>query len=136
VCADETNYKVSKYFDEEENGLKQDWGKYTCWCNPPYQDPMPWIEKAEEAAHLGATVVMLLPVDTSTAWFRAAFYGADEIVFLMPRVRFIGAPGSPRWANMLCIWKPTTVGFCRTAPTVHHWSWKQGGVSEPEAEDL
>lgn len=136
VCADEQNYKVSKYFDEEEDGLKRNWEQFVCWCNPPYQDPHPWIIKASAEAYDGATTVMLLPVDTSTRWFEEVFYAADEIIFLKPRVRFVGSPGSPRWANMLCIWQPRVKGLLRTAPVVHHWNWKEGEVSDPETGEL
>lgn len=136
VCADETNYKVKSYFDKDDDGLKQSWGSFTCWCNPPYSDPLPWIEKAESESYKGdPTTVMLLPVDTSTKWFEQAFYSADEIIFLSPRVRFVGAPGSPRWANMLVVWHPHVKGMCRTAPVVHHWNWKEGEVESDLAYD-
>lgn len=135
VCADEVNHKVARYFDLEADGLEQSWKEYTCWCNPPYSDPIPWVQKAWHEAETGATVVMLLPVDTSTEWFAEIFRAADEIVFLRPRVRFIGAPGSPRWANMLCVFYPQVEGFTHTAPTVHHWNWKEGTVErDPETE--
>jgi phage N-6-adenine-methyltransferase len=136
VCADETNRKCKHYFDEARDGLKQNWKHYVCWCNPPYKDPLSWIHKAEDSALRGATVVMLLPVDTSTYWFKEIMYSAYEIIFLNPRVRFIGAPGSPRWANMLVVWKPHAKGMTRTTPMVHHWCWKEGEVSDAEAEDV
>lgn len=130
VCADEQNHKTHRYFTEEVDGLKQNWGEYTCWCNPPYQDPMPWVMKAGEQRFLQARTVMLLPVDTSTKWFEQVFCSADEIIFLQPRVRFVGSPGSPRWANMLCVWHPYTAGLMRTAPIIHLWRWKEGSISE------
>lgn len=136
VCANESNHKVQRYFNEAADGLKSDWGRYVCWCNPPYNNPMPWVTKAREAAGNGAKVVMLLPVDTSTMWFEEVYMSANEIIFLKPRVRFVGSPGSPRWANMLCVWEPHVPGLMRTAPMVHHWDWKEGALSDNEAEDM
>lgn len=42
------------------------------WCNPPYSDIRPWVEKAWRETGLGtaATVVMLLPARTDAPWWR------------------------------------------------------------------
>ena len=51
VCADESNFKVSKYFDKSVDGLSQDWTKDCCWMNPPYGREIPkWVRKAAETA--------------------------------------------------------------------------------------
>ena len=50
------------------NGLEVSWGHRT-YVNPPYSNPLPWVEKAIEESKKGKTIIMLLNVDTSTKWF-------------------------------------------------------------------
>lgn len=67
------------------------------WCNPPYSSPLKtrFVAKAAKEAWEGrCTVVMLLPVDTSTAWWhdfvepvRKGLVPGD-VVFLRGRLRF------------------------------------------------
>ena len=35
-CSSDTNAKCPKYYTEQDNGLKQDWGGEVVFCNPPY----------------------------------------------------------------------------------------------------
>jgi site-specific DNA-methyltransferase (adenine-specific) len=70
------------------DGLKVEWGKSN-YVNPPYANKTPWILKAIEESRKGKTVVMLLPVDTSTRWFHDLILTyADEIRFIRGRLRF------------------------------------------------
>jgi phage N-6-adenine-methyltransferase len=139
VCASAGNRKCDNYFgldhakETRRDGLTASWDGLTCWCNPPYNDPMPWVRKAAfEAyqAHVGATTVMLLPVDTSTKWFTEVFLYADEIWFLTPRVKFVYAQGSPRWANMVVVFRPHPVGMAKASPSVKLWKWKYADKTE------
>ena len=41
VCASDWNAKCEKYFTEEDNALKQNWGKNVCFMNPPYGTLLP-----------------------------------------------------------------------------------------------
>lgn len=133
VAAQGYNAKCDAYFgpdhvkEEKRDGLKASWEGMTCWCNPPYSDPLPWVEKAAvESSQHGATVVMLLPVDTSTLWFRTGFATAEEIWFMYPRVKFENAEGSPRWANMIMIWRPKVYGTCHNwYPKCGLWKWNE-----------
>lgn len=36
ACATRANAKCARFFSPEEDGLTQDWGGETVWCNPPY----------------------------------------------------------------------------------------------------
>lgn len=51
------------------DGLTQPWGlDEVVWCNPPFSDIKPWVEKAHNAA---CTVVMLLPANrTEQPWWQ------------------------------------------------------------------
>ena len=70
VCADKTNHKVEKYYDEQDNGLIQPWAPYRCWMNPPYGRVIGhWMKKAYDESQLGALVVCLVPARTDTKWW-------------------------------------------------------------------
>ena len=63
VCAIAENTKCETYFTPDIDGLKQDWGRNICWCNPPYGNTVvKWCKKAVESAKNGATVVLLIPL--------------------------------------------------------------------------
>lgn len=87
VAAEPVNAKAINYYTKEQNGLASPWDAFgnDVFCNPPYDDIMPWVEKAvaecKRAKHL--TVCMVLPNDISTAWFRHACINAAEIVNLI-----------------------------------------------------
>lgn len=71
VCAEPCTAKCESYISFEQNALVQGWetsGK--AYCNPPYSNPMPWVQKAIEEKDKGVTTCMLLPADVSTKWFR------------------------------------------------------------------
>jgi hypothetical protein len=82
------------------------------YCNPPYCDPAPWVLRASLATLTGESelIVMLLPVDTSTEWFRAIWDTAAELLLLHRRLRYTTAgkaglmPTSPaRFASFLAL---------------------------------
>lgn len=54
VCATAENAKCKKYFTKEQDGLKQDWGNETVWCNPPYGRTIgDWILRCYEFSRGG-----------------------------------------------------------------------------------
>ena len=73
------------------DGLKIEWGKSN-YVNPPYNriDKPKFIEKAFEEYNKGKTIVMLLPVSTSTKVFHEIILPHAEIRFLKGRVSFEG----------------------------------------------
>ena len=77
--------------DMSWNGLEVEWGKIN-FVNPPYsrKSKEAFINKAYEEYKKGKTVVMLLPVSTSTKIFHDIIYPNCEIRFLKGRVKFEG----------------------------------------------
>jgi len=51
-----------------QNGLDIEWPNRT-FVNPPYSNPLPWVEKAIKSNEKGSTVAMLLKHDSSTKWY-------------------------------------------------------------------
>lgn len=91
VCASDWNKKHENYFNEEQDGLTQDWGNNVCWMNPPYGKVLnDWMKKAYES---NTTVVCLVPSATDTAWWHD-YAMKGEIRFLRGRPRFVTPEGT------------------------------------------
>lgn len=96
VASTDQNAKCERHFTKEQDGLKQEWGSVTVWCNPPYGRQLPaWVKKCYEESKNGSTVVMLIPARTDTRWFHDYIYGQAEIRFIKGRLYFAqdGTPG-------------------------------------------
>ncbi len=108
VCATRENTKCRRFFSPEQDGLSQPWGGEICWCNPPYgREVGKWVGKAlNESIWNGATVVMLLPARTDTAWFHKYIYGKAEVRFLKGRLKFGGAKNSAPFPSMIAVFRP------------------------------
>lgn len=94
VAASASNTKLPRYYTIDENGLDQSWAGERVWCNPPYSNIRPWVEKAH--AEQGADwIVMLLPANrTEQAWWQDLVEpyrdqdGRLSVEFLRGRLRF------------------------------------------------
>jgi len=103
VCATADNAKCKRYFTPDDDGLSQDWGRETCWMNPPYgREIGEWIRKAYES---NALVVALLPARTDTKWFHNYIYEKASIRFIKGRIRFVGATSGAPFPSMVVIWR-------------------------------
>ena len=110
VCASDWNAKCEKYFTEEQDALKQDWGNNICWMNPPYGKVlMQWIEKAFQSSLNGADVVCLVPSATDLEWWHK-FAMKGEIKFIRSRPRFVTKEG--KWQQTF---SPSTIVIFRHA---------------------
>lgn len=106
-CATKDNAKCKRYFTKDENGLAQDWGGCSVFCNPPYgRSIASWVEKCwSESRKQNTLVVALLPARTDTKWFHEYIYNKAEIVFLRGRLKFGDGKNSAPFPSMLAIWK-------------------------------
>jgi DNA N-6-adenine-methyltransferase (Dam) len=68
------------------DGLQLDWNGQVVFCNPPWSDIMPWVNKALTSKCL---TVFLLPARTDTAWFHKLYASRAVIRFFRKRVHFI-----------------------------------------------
>nr|CBA74512.1 phage DNA methyltransferase [Arsenophonus nasoniae] len=102
--------------------MKCDWNSDgAIFCNPPYSNIKPWVNKAaEQCRKQKQTIVMLLPSDTSTAWFYEGLNTADEIRFITEgRLLFVsaetgeqGTSGNSK-GSVLFIWRPLEREVCK-----------------------
>lgn len=82
--------KCARYYTPEVDGLLHPW-EGRVWLNPPYgREIGKWVRKAYEEAQAGrATVTLLIPARTDTAYWHDYVMKADVIRFLRGRVRFL-----------------------------------------------
>jgi hypothetical protein len=76
-----------------ELGLIRQWAGY-CWMNPPFgprNGVTPWL--ARFFAH--GNGVALVPDRTSAPWWQRYAPQAELILFVSPKIKFIGANGAP-----------------------------------------
>jgi len=90
VAANIDNSLCDFHYDQYDNAIIQQWFDNN-WCNPPYSDITPWVNKAIEQHGCGRTIVMLAPADTSVKWFKLAYESCNEIRFISGRISFINA---------------------------------------------
>jgi len=88
VCADSENAKCKKYYTIDDNALLQDWDLFN-FCNPPYSNIEPFINKAILEAQKGNHTCMLLPSRTSNGYWETIFDNA-HVIFIGGRLSFGG----------------------------------------------
>jgi len=106
-CATPQSAKCDTYFTAEDDGLVQDWGTHSVFCNPPYGRGIDrWMEKAYRSSQAGALVVVLLPMRTATNWFHNWVINKAELRFVQGCIRFEGAAHKAPFASLVAIYYP------------------------------
>lgn len=117
AAATSENAKCSKYFTKEDNGLIQSWSGKRVWLNPPYNKELirkgikgiyNWLEKVCEERSRTEIIVVLCPIDPSTAWSKKFIQQANYFWPLPHRVKFVGTPGGINCPIALHIFLPTS----------------------------
>lgn len=110
-CATPHNAKCRTFYTKADNGLVQNWGQHTVFCNPPYgRDIGDWVKKCYLAAKAGATVVLLIHARTDTRYFHDWIYGKAELRFVRGRLKFGDGTQSAPFPSLVAIYRPATVG--------------------------
>lgn len=105
-CSTDQNHKCALYYTQAENGLLQDWGGQSVFCNPPYSDIGAWVEKAyREAMQDNTVVVLLIPSRTDTKYFHDFIYHRSEIRFIRGRLKFGGAIYNAPFPSMVVVFR-------------------------------
>lgn len=91
------------------DGLSQDWGGETVFCNPPYGRHIGnWVKKSYEEAHKpNTTVVMLIPARTDTQYFHDYIYQKPnvEVRFIKGRLKFGNSNNSAPFPSMVVVFR-------------------------------
>lgn len=106
-CADEENHKCKRFFTAAEDGLKQDWGGYRVFCNPPYGRALPaWVEKCyREGCKDNTLVVLLIPARTDTTYFHDFIQHRAEIRFIRGRLKFGNSKTGAPFPSMIVVFR-------------------------------
>jgi phage N-6-adenine-methyltransferase len=72
AAANEANKKTPAFYSLERDGLDDPWAPHSVWCNPPYSNIGPWLEKSHREFAAGCkAIVLLLPANrTEQAWWQ------------------------------------------------------------------
>jgi hypothetical protein len=96
ACADEKTAKCDSYYSLDERGedsLSLPWGAVN-FCNPPFDNVQPFIEKAIEESYRGNSTAMLFPDTPETGHTRLAFAVADTVIRMPFRLKFLRPDGT------------------------------------------
>jgi phage N-6-adenine-methyltransferase len=119
LAATAENTVAFLFYDETRDSLKQDW-KSDGWgfCNPPYANIRPWVQKAWFESQLGAKVAMLVPASTGSNWWRDWVDGKACVLFMNGRLSFDGIAPYPKDTAIL-LYDRTYVGGYGV------WNWRK-----------
>ncbi len=95
VCAIEATAKCKNYYsllERNEDALKLPWTPHN-FCNPPYNDIMPWVDKAIIEAGKGKTTAMLIPDKPEVGYIRKSRRFADTMIHMPFRLKFLRPNG-------------------------------------------
>lgn len=124
VAASPTNARCARYYTQAEDGLALRWAGERVWCNPPFSNIEPWLNKAwtewgtQDRPQL---IAMLLPANrTDQPWWQRlvepghrARDAEFSVRFLPGRIRFLrpgqdqpGRRDRPLFGCCLLLWQP------------------------------
>ena len=88
--------------DSGPDGLLMYWNVNT-FVNPPYSNVKPWVRKAiHDNRTYGATIVLLLKMDTSTMWFAELKQAGAHFLWINRRLRYESGRQAP-FPSMLAV---------------------------------
>lgn len=104
VCAEAWSRKGPMWWGPgspyAEDGLRVDWREvegWVRWCNPPYANIDPWVERALALGGARAPTWLLVPARTDRPWWHALDEAAEQrrawVTWLEGRVQFAPPPG-------------------------------------------
>lgn len=121
AAATVANARLPRFWTVEDDALSQSWAGERVWCNPPYSDILPWVDKAWTEID-AVLIVMLLPANrTEQRWWQEGVEPYRDgrhrstrsltVEFLAGRLRFIqsgrkdiGPNERPPFGCCLLIW--------------------------------
>lgn len=110
-CSTHENALCEKHYTVDEDGLKQDWGGETVYCNPPYgREVKHWVKKCyEESLKDNTTIVLLIFARTDTKYFHDYIYKKAELRFIKGRLKFGNCKNSAPFPSILAIFRKEVV---------------------------
>jgi phage N-6-adenine-methyltransferase len=102
-----------------ENALTERWAQHggVLWLNPEFSDIDPWAAKSNTEGRAGARVKMLVPASVGTDWWAEHVHYKAMVLFLRPRLTFIGHTDPYPKDLALCCYGPWV------SPGYNTWRW-------------
>lgn len=100
-CCTKDTAKCDKFYTPTDNGLIKSWAGEIVFSNPPYSrgNVDLWAKKYFDEMQ-SAIIVALLPVSTSSNWFKDYILG-NTIYWVDKRIRFVNAPYTAPFSSMI-----------------------------------
>lgn len=120
LAAAAENTTALQFYSEAEDSLKQEWFAMPgwSWLNPPFGKLEPWVQKAWAAKLLGFQIAVLVPASVGSNWWANWVHEEAHVLFLRPRLQFVGAKDPYPKDLALLLYHPAIHGGYDT------WSWK------------
>lgn len=116
LAADETNRVCDPWISKETNSLSVPWlSTGLMWLNPPYSKIEPWAKKC---ARRKGKIALLVPASVGTNWFAYYVDTRARVLFLRPRMTFVGHKDPYPRDLILAVYGET--------PGYECWNWKEG----------
>ena len=95
MCCSALTSKASSWMsiDDGDDGFTSKWSGVN-WCNPPYSDITPWVQKASEESVRSNTTIMLIPDKPEVGYTRLARQHADTVIHMPFRLNFLRPDGT------------------------------------------
>lgn len=118
LAASEANTKAKNYFNESDDSLIKNWNRLrgVLWLNPPYANIKLWAAKCAAWQGIGS-LLLLIPASVGSNWWAEHVDGRARVLFLSPRVTFVGHSSPYPKDLSLCV-------FMHTRPGYECWRWK------------
>jgi len=106
LCVDEDTWDpcpIDWNPEEHACSLTMDWKANRIFINPPYSNPLPWVEKAIETHQQNGTfIAMLLKHDSSTKWYQLLHEAGAHILMCSKRLKY-GTKNGAAFPSILVI---------------------------------
>jgi len=107
LCSSDENKVCDSFIDESADFLNDDhifntntWPGQIAWCNPPYSNPLPFVQQCIKWAKHGYAVAGILNFDPSTKWFVELINAKALIMPIIGgRIAFLDGDGNPGKGN-------------------------------------
>lgn len=121
LAASQDNAVAPLYYDKAENALIQPWDSEDGWnwLNPEYADIEPWVRRAyEQVEEEDGRTAVLIPASVGSYWWRDWVHEKCHVLFLSPRLTFVGCEDPYPKDCALLLYGPDIV------PGYDVWTWK------------
>ncbi len=133
-CPAKMPWQTARYhYTIKDDGLSRQWiGRV--WCNPPYSNVRPWLEKC----CVSGNAIALTFAKTDTKWFHEiVFTRADAILFISGRLKFHDTQGTQSGSaphpSVLIAFGETNASTLRTCEIKGHFvDLKQKGERDKD----